>query len=326
MSEAEHTIAAPSTRACAVDLRIERVDHICAEHVLIEAVAPNFPTSQPGQFLQLLCAENDDERPAALSWVEGSFPHPVGRDWSAQFAYLRRPFSIADRFDSSRGAHLSVISRAIGPGTRWLDGLNAGGTLNVTGPLGRGFVFPDTAAPVILVGGGVGIPPLLYAARELARRGFDDVVCILGVMRKDLLPIPLVDAPNADGTPKRCVRLPGDAPYPAIITTDDGSLGMRGFAVAGLRAAPKHRRSDEAPLVLACGPERMLDSIAAATRELQWPCQLCIERHMGCGLGTCLSCIVKVHAPDQPAGWRWALSCLEGPVFERDRLCEVASQ
>ena len=78
-------------------------------------------------------------------------------------------------------------------------------------------------------------------------------------------------------------------------------------------------------MVFACGPEAMLHAVAARTRALDWDCQLCIETVMGCGLGTCLSCVVRVRDDRRSAGWRWALSCSEGPVFERDTLLDESA-
>jgi dihydroorotate dehydrogenase electron transfer subunit len=66
----------------------------------------------------------------------------------------------------------------------------------------------------------------------------------------------------------------------------------------------------------------MLRAVAGLTRELKLDCQLCIERQMGCGLGACLSCIVRVHDTSKSQGWRWALACEEGPVFDRDQLSD----
>ncbi len=76
--------------------------------------------------------------------------------------------------------------------------------------------------------------------------------------------------------------------------------------------------------VVACGPEPMLQSVARLTRELGLECELCIERMMGCGLGTCLACITRVRDQNSDKGWRYALTCLEGPVFERERLFDYA--
>lgn len=245
---------------------------------------------------------------------------------------LRRPFSIADRWDEADGAHVVVISRRVGPGTEWLERRAVGDVLNLTGPLGRGFVEPEHTTPVLLVGGGVGIPPLLYMARQLASLGFSDVTAVLGATTRDLFAVELISEPARDGSATRCLKLPGAAPFGAIVTTDDGSLGVRGVVTAGMAAWARSRGSqdgprrsvDRAPLVMACGPQRMLAAVAHETRQRGWACQVCIETTMGCGLGTCLSCVVRVHDASRDGGWRWALSCTEGPVFDRDVLIEMS--
>ncbi len=314
-----------AARVCAAQARIVAVEHPCAEHVTITAALAGFPASVPGQFLQLLCDGGDEPPDGSQEWIEGRFPVIHGAEFQQPGAYLRRPFSIADRWDADGLAHLQVISRAIGVGTRWLDRLRVGETLNLTGPLGRGFRLPeDLSMPLILIGGGVGIPPLLYLARLCQSRGHRDVTAIFGVQRRDLLPVGLKAEPAADGQPTEVLKLPGAARYPAIVTSDDGSLGLRGRVTDGLRAwserAGAHSRG---ALVFACGPERMLSAIAQQTRTLELECQLCVERNMGCGLGTCLSCVLRIKSSHHAGGWRWALACSDGPVFDRDDLIEA---
>lgn len=300
---------------------------LCHRHVAIELCVPAFPASQPGQFVQLLCRPAEQPFPRRIDWPVGGFPSLAGgAEWTDRVAFLRRPFSIADRWDDDAGCtHLTIISRNVGPGTAWLERLAPGNALNITGPLGHGFEVPPSPLPIILAGGGVGIPPLLYAARHLHDRGFRDVSVVFGATTGELLPVRLLSAPARDGRPRPCVALPGGARYPATVMTDDGSLGMPGLVTDGLalwRARPSGPAASDA-LVLACGPEGMLKAVAAWTRACGLRCQLCIERTMGCGLGTCLSCVVRVRDAARAGGWRWALACTEGPVFERDVLIDV---
>lgn len=243
-------------------------------------------------------------------------------DWSAEDAFLRRPFSLADRRELADGrSELTVISRAIGRGTRWLDSLQIGDALNISGPLGRGFRLPAQSDTCILVGGGVGIPPLIYLARQLCEARFSDVVVILGAMSRDLLPVVLTAEPACNGAARECVLLADGVSYPSIVATNDGTLGIRGLVTDALREHVSHAGilADHTH-VFACGPERMLHAVAEQTRALGLHCQLCIERMMGCGMGTCLSCVTAVNDASRPAGWRWGLACGEGPVFDRDRL------
>jgi len=241
---------------------------------------------------------------------------------------LRRPFSIADRWTASDGGeHVCVISRAVGPGTRWLEGLKPDSVLNITGPLGRGFVIPDGQRPLVLIGGGVGIPPLLYLARRLDELGRRDVTAVLGVMTRDLLPLQVRSAPASDGTPTPCVEFPAAVRVPTAVTSDDGSIGLRGVVTDALWVWDERRGTvGERPLVFACGPEAMLKAVARVTRELVMACQLCIERSMGCGVGTCLSCVVRARDEAHPEAWRWKLTCQDGPVFERDELLDYEGE
>ncbi len=316
---------AVADRSCRyVDACVASCVQLCREHVAIELAPAVFPPSDPGQFLQLLCSDDHAPRDADCESGRDGFPSPLDADFCAPRPYLRRPFSIADRWTAPDGSpRLLVISRSVGVGTRWLARLVAGDVLSIAGPLGRGFRTPPVDAPIALVGGGVGIPPMLYLARRLHELGHRDVTVIFGALSRDLLPLTLRSEPGDRAT--TCVALPGDAPYPALVTTDDGSCGLHGRVTAGLaRWHGDLRGGGVAPVVYACGPEAMLRAIADLTRKLELACQLCIERNMGCGLGTCLSCIVRVRAVDRPAGWRWGLACTDGPVFDRDDLLDYA--
>lgn len=310
------------TRVCASDATVTAVERICHEHVRIAFAHDAFPPSWPGQFLQIRCS--DPPRPRAARGAGTAGADPLGRGVELNTPLLRRPFSIADRVDHRDGeSTLAIISRAIGVGTRWLDRLSPGDVLNITGPLGRGFVLPESSeASIVLAGGGVGIPPLLYLARVLAQHGHWHTTAVFGATSATLFPIARHAAPADDGTSRPCLDIPGAGGVPSIVTTDDGTLGLRGRVTDGLAAWA--RGQDAATLsratVYACGPEPMLDAVADWTRARGVACQLCIERMMGCGFGTCLSCVARVVDRKRPHGWRWALSCSEGPVFDRDRL------
>lgn len=283
-----------------------------------------FPDTVPGQFLQIRCAEEHPVTDHEVRWPADGFPS-LGAAWREPRAFLRRPFSIADDWrEPDGGAHLLVLVHVVGPGTRWLARRRQGEPVNLTGPLGRGFSLPARDTPVVLVGGGVGIPPLLYLSRRLSQGGHSDVTVIFGATTRARLPVALRGQPASDGTPRPCVDLPAGAAFPAIVTTDDGSLGLPGIVTDGLTAWWKRRKIRPAAgaRVYACGPEPMLRAVARVTRRLGLDCELCIERQMGCGLGACLSCVVRRRDPAAPQGWRWALACQEGPVFERDELLD----
>jgi dihydroorotate dehydrogenase electron transfer subunit len=307
-----------SGRVAALDTRVLANSAACREHVAIEFVAEHFPSSSPGQFLQLRCAGLTGGSPQPAEPCNGAIPTVP----ATEQAFLRRPFSIADQWSNSAGGvHMMVISRTVGRGTAWLESLRPGDTLNVTGPLGKGFRIPDNDTPLVLAGGGVGIPPMLYLARRLWELGRREVCIIFGATTRDLLPVALRSEPPRDGTAAPCAVLPAGADFPAIITSDDGSVGMRGVVTNAL-AGWHNRFRPRVAEVFACGPEPMLKAVATMTRDLGLGCQLCIERNMGCGLGTCLSCVVRRRDRATVAGWSWALACTHGPVFERDELLD----
>ena len=206
-------------------------------------------------------------------------------------AYLPRPFSIlwADR------RRLAVLSRAVGAGTRALFARAPGQRVWVLGPLGCGFRH-DGAAGSILVGGGVGVPPIYALAARLAAAG--------------AAPRVIVGARTADQ-----VLLRGEFAALGVsvgVMTDDGSAGGRGTA-ADLLAEWLDEGGAERR-VYACGPAPMLAAVAAICRLRGAPCQVAVEEHMACGFGACQGCAVAT------AAGGYALVCRDGPAFDAERL------
>ena len=312
------------TTKCGLIGRVVSHDAICHEHVALTLCVPDFTESQPGQFVQVLCAPVKDASQTRARRSGECSSAGSSEQVGEPAAFLRRPFSIADSWLDDGVRHVLLISRCVGPGTAWLERLHTGDAVDITGPLGNGFKIPSLGPPIVLMGGGVGIPPLLYLARVLHDYGHEDVTVIFGATRSDLLPMQLLTEPDRGGAPLVCAALRGDAAYPTAITTDDGSRGLRGVVTDALRIWHSTRRlpASSVALVFACGPEPMLRAVTVETRKLNLQCQLCIERHMGCGLGTCLSCVVRVRDGNRAEGWRWGLTCTDGPVFDRDALWE----
>src|SRR5262249_33565809 len=146
-------------------------------------------------------------------WRAGGFPSLSGDLWRVREPYLRRPFSIADRWQGSGNRQfMAIISRNIGPGTDFLEHVRPGSGLGVAGPSGRGSDVRGTQHPSILVGGGVGIPPLLYAVRTLTHARHSPITVVFGVTSADLLPLRVHAQPDSTGVPTPCVELPGNAP------------------------------------------------------------------------------------------------------------------
>ena len=254
-------------------------------------------------------------------WPAGSMPSLSGEELLSRKPLLRRPFSLAGRRDRDNGAaELDVIHHVVGAGTSWMARLSPGDAADLTGPLGNGFtILPDRPAAG-LVGGGVGIPPLLYLAEALGAAG-KEVVAFAAARTARKLPLTIDPAkePDRSGRPAMCIREFADRGAACVVATDDGSLGVAAFAHEAFAAYLDRRARDGDLAVYACGPEPMLKAVAEICRRRRMPCQLALERHMACGMGTCQGCIVKV-TDDSSPGWRYKLACKDGPVFDAAEL------
>lgn len=325
--------------------RVLRNELICAEHYRLVLELPAFPPSRPGQFVQVNCNADPalldhasaDVAPRELEWPTAGMP-PVSPlalhdpDFTAPHAYLRRPFSLAARRDLPSGqVQLDIIQRLVGKGTHYLAALSPGAELALLGPLGNGFTLPETLDLALLVGGGVGIPPMFYLADTLRRAG-KRAIGLVGAQRRDLVPLtfpPDAPAPSPKGDPLLNAAEFAQHGFPTIVTTDDGSLGMKGFVTAALRRQietelrrPGGLRPDRMA-VYCCGPTPMMRATAEVCRELGVTCQVSLEQPMACGMGTCQSCVIRWKPLDgRPVsgmgenGWVYKLTCKDGPVFD----------
>lgn len=214
---------------------------------------------------------------------------------------LRRPFSLLGLIrDADRVAGIEILYKVVGKGTRHLSGCRKGERLSVIGPLGNAFLVPESCRHLILVAGGVGVPPIRFLAQSLLARDstLDRCVVFIGGRTKD----DLVCACEFD--------LPG---FLLDVSTDDGSQGNPGVVTQSLERALDQGHAD---LVCACGPLPMLKAVAAITRSHGIACQVSIEAMMACGMGACLGCAVKVQDDDA----RYRHVCMDGPVFDARRL------
>lgn len=204
---------------------------------------------------------------------------------------LRRPFSPC----RVSGAKLSILYSQVGRGTAAMTQLRKGDRVSVVGPLGHGFPLQlECHRCPVLVAGGYGVGPLWLLASVLPRRG---VVFIGGATADDILCAP--DFRKLGWT----VR----------ITTEDGSRGTRGLVTAALDAWLRSRPAGSTPEFFACGPNAMLQAVGQRALRGGWRAWLSLDRHMGCGVGACLSCVQRVRREGVET---WARVCREGPVFE----------
>ena len=185
----------------------------------------------------------------------------------------------------------------------------------------RGITEPFEIQPgrpvAYLVGGGVGLPPLIWLAEAL-RQADRQVVAFCGARTADLLPLRLRPNPEVSGqTPGLAVQEFARWGAAVLVSTDDGSLGVSG-QVSDIFDQYVSRHADEAQraAVYICGPEPMMRAVARVCRERCLPGQACLERMMACGMGTCQSCVVRIRDRADPQGWRYQLCCTDGPVFD----------
>lgn len=294
-------------------------ERVCEDHRRLCLRARGFPPTCPGQFVQVQC------RPPAeptclreLDWPADRLPRLAQAELADREPFLRRPFSLAGRRDRPDGAvELDVIYRVKGAGTRWLSGIAPGGGLSILGPLGNAFTIRPEKPQAALVGGGVGIPPMIYLAGSLAAAG-RRAVAFHGARAASVLPLRAAGGAGVSSAPRpaRCVAEFDALGVDSVIATDDGSLGFRGLVSDAFRAwldAAAPRAADL--VVYSCGPEAMMRAVAETCRSRDVECQLALERHMACGMGTCQSCVVKVR-DDSERGWSFKLCCTDGPVFD----------
>ena len=293
------------------------------DHFRLRLAVADFPQARPGQFVQVQCRPTEPQRDGAvLEWDERYPPKPGQSELCDKEPFLRRPISLAGcRVGPDGRMQLLLICRVVGTGTRWLSGLSGGEQISVLGPLGNGFAISDSAPWAILVGGGVGIPPLIFQAAALSAAG-KNTVAFCGARQGNLLPLTLVPGAKvaANVEPAPCLVELAACGVPAVVATDDGSLGYHGLVSdAFARWLDIARPVAGQVVVYCCGPEPMMRAVAELCLSRQIDCQLALERHMACGMGTCQSCIVKVRR-DTPPGWAFELCCTDGPVFDASEI------
>ncbi len=238
---------------------VRTVDHPSTNYALLKLVTEEaMPECQAGQFVQVLTR--------------------------AQDVMLRRPISIC-KSDSAKG-ELWLLVRDAGRGTHRLCELKEGDTLDVIIPLGNGWSAPTAQGRVLLVGGGVGVAPLLKLGIDLKAAGITPEYVIGARSKTDLL---LIDEFAKLG--------------PVNISTDDGSYGTPGLVT--------QNPSFDTPFsqVYCCGPKPMMMAVGRLAQERGAACQVSLENMMACGLGACLCCVEKTK-------WGNQCVCTSGPVFD----------
>ena len=290
---------------------------ICLDHYRLVLSAARFPPSQPGQFIQVRCGRPDPAGAREVDWPAGRPPRLSQPELAGRQPLLRRPFSLAGRRDRHDASELEVIHHVVGVGTAWLAELKAGAEVNVLGPLGNGFTIADDRPQAAILGGGAGIPPMLYLAEALAAAG-KQAVAFAGARTGRALPLSTdpAEPPSQAGWPTMCAAEFTARGAPTVVATDDGSLGFPALVHEAFARWLERRNPPPAELaVYACGPSEMMKAVAQICLPRGIQCQLALERYMACGMGTCQSCVVRVKRDAHP-GWEFKLACKDGPVFD----------
>ena len=197
---------------------------------------------------------------------------------------LRRPISICE----IEGDSLRFVFQVRGEGTEILAQSREGEAWDALLPLGNGFSLGDLSRKVCFVGGGIGVPPLLEAAKRFGK----NALVITGFRNREAVIL------QEDFKRAGCG---------VILTTDDGSAGEKGLVTEFL--------PEDCEALFACGPAPMLKALQAEAGRRKIPCQISLEERMACGVGACLGCAVRLKA-DTEIGWRYGHVCKDGPVFD----------
>ena len=249
-----------------LDLTVKSVEHINEKYVLLKLTDENpLPEMLPGQFVEIL--------------VDGS-----------KTTFLRRPISINDVDREDNTLHLLIA--CIGDGTRQLGTLSVGVKVNIMLPLGNGFTMPESSDKKhLLVGGGVGVAPLMYLGRKIKEMGGEPTFLLGARSKKDLL---LIDEFKEIGR--------------VFITTEDGTEGEKGFVTNHSVLS-----SETFDMISTCGPKPMMMAVARFAAKAGVECEVSLENKMACGVGACLCCV-----EDTIDGH--VCVCKEGPVINIKKL------
>ncbi|MCH5324657.1 MAG: dihydroorotate dehydrogenase electron transfer subunit [Eubacterium sp.] len=207
---------------------------------------------------------------------------------------LRRPISICQT-DKERGT-LRLMFEVRGGGTDKISELHEGELMDVIAPLGHGFTVPEKPeGKVIVVGGGIGVPPML----DIAKKYGDSCTAILGFRSFDRI---ILDKDYAAAGAK------------TVICTDDGSAGVKGTVADPLKA---ELAAGGVSMIYACGPTPMLKAVVEAAKDANVPCEVSLEQRMGCGVGACVVCACTIKRDGKEQVLR---VCKDGPVFKGDEV------
>ena len=248
-----------------LDLTVKSVEKVGGRYSLLKLIHQEpLPEMEPGQFVEIRVDNSPN-------------------------TFLRRPISI--NFVDYDANELWLLVAAVGEGTKHITSLSAGDKLNCVLPLGKGFTMPESPSQrVLLVGGGVGVAPLLYMGAVIREKGIKPTFLLGARSEKDLLEIELFEKYGR-----------------VCVTTEDGSKGEKGFVT-------NHSVLDEKfDMIATCGPKPMMMAVARYAYKAGVECEASLENMMACGLGACLCCVEKTTMGN-------VCVCKEGPVLNIKKL------
>ncbi len=217
-------------------------------------------TAMPGQFVNLYCREGE--------------------------RLLPRPISICET-DREKGI-LTLVYAVVGKGTESFSRLKKGDTIKVLGPLGNGFKIDESIKIHILIGGGIGVPPLV----ELAKHLKGEIYAFLGFAESPIL----VKELESHGSK-------------VFVATDDGSAGFKGNVIELVK-----NENITGDMIYSCGPRPMLKAVGKWAEDMGIRAQISMEERMACGIGVCVGCVCKIKKKEEE-DWQNRKVCTDGPVF-----------
>jgi len=241
---------------------------------LIKLSAPSVTQEAlPGQFIHIKCSIDN-------------------------YPLLRRPLSI-HRIDREKG-EIYILFQVVGEGTKLLGQREVGDDLDVLGPLGNGFNIYPESKKIVIIGGGIGVAPLLALCEESIKKG-KEVRVLIGALKKELV----IGEENFRNLGAK-----------VDVATDDGSYKHKGLVTDLLEGSI--REGWLADQIFACGPKSMLKKIVEVSLDAHIDCQLSLEERMACGIGACLGCVCKIKTKDKKeykVKYEYKRVCVDGPVF-----------
>lgn len=229
----------------------------------------------------------------AIMCEPGQFVHVKVNSLSSPL--LRRPLSIYDA-DKKLGS-ITLLYKVVGEGTGLLTRVSTKEYIDVMGPLGKGFNIKPPGGQILMIGGGVGIAPLIYLARVLKEKNYQIKVLHGTASRRDLVAFQKLREIGVDFLP----------------ATEDGSAGHKGLVTELLNKKINPAQID---FIYSCGPEVMMSAVAQYALKNNIPGQVSLEEHMACGVGACLGCARKLKSTDED----FVKICKDGPVFDIDSI------